>query len=403
MVETVAALGARFEELVPLTTDGGFRLLAGREVGGGEPRVVIVGAGDDGARAWEAAQLDAIAGAHARIACRYVPRLAARGCAGGVAYVALACDATTTLEAVLRWAGATRQPPTPYGTAMGLPLILGEAFAAAHRAIDPETGAPTCIGSFGPSNVLLSAHGQPWIVGFGHDAAASLGPGTRAVRTGSHLAPEVGMGTPPTPASDVYVLDLFFRSLLPFVDLLPLAKQAIAGNAAGFPAEATRAWGEHQRRLTASQPAERYASIDEVMTIYRGWWDFLGVVADADAYIQHMGALERLRSDTTTLTVARDGSWFRAPGAQRVDIAGRKALRRVLRELAAARLGGPGRARAVDELVGAGWPGEKLVEGSGSSRLYVAIATLRQLGLGELIRKDPRGYLIDPDVPIALA
>ena len=51
-------LGARFEELVPLTDEGAFRLLAGREVAGGERRVIIVGAGDAADDAWEVQQLD---------------------------------------------------------------------------------------------------------------------------------------------------------------------------------------------------------------------------------------------------------------------------------------------------------------------------------------------------------
>jgi len=388
-------VSARFDELTPLVRGGAFELVAGRERG--EPRVIVIGAGGD--RGWQDGALDELARAHARIASRFVPGVAARG----RGWVALACDATTTLDAILSWSAATHQPPTPYGPAMGLPLIIMEAMRAAHATLDPRTGAPSCMGSFGAHNVLLSDHGRPWVVGFGHNVAASLGPGVRAVRAGAHQAPEVGMGVPATPASDVYVLDLFFRSLLPFVDLLPLARRAIAGDAAPFAPEAARAWNEAQRRLTASLPGERYASIDEVLDVYRGWWSFLGVVPDIDAWIAHIGARRHACAETTTLAIARDGSWFRPPGARRVDLARRKSLRRLLRELASARVREPGRPRAIGELVAAGWPGERLVDGSGSSRVYVAISTLRQLGLGELLQRQADGYRLDPDVPIGMA
>ena len=35
--------------------------------------------------------------------------------------------------------------------------------------------------------------------------------------------------------------------------------------------------------------------------------------------------------------------------------------------------------------------------------MWVAIATLRQLGLGDLLRKQATGYLLDPAVPLVLA
>jgi len=320
---------------------------------------------------------------------------------GGVDYVALACEASTTLESLLHWMAATRQPPMAYGAAAGLPLVIGETLQTAHRVIDPRTGAPLCLGSFGASNVLLARDGRPWILGFGHNAAASLGSGSLAVRTGSHQAPEVGMGARPTPASDVYVVDLLFRSLAPFVDLLPLARQAIAGQPASFSPETVRMLTEQQRRLTSPQPAERFQSIDEAMRVYRGWWRYLGVVPDVDAWTRLVAALLAKRIDTTQLTIARDASWFQPPCGPRVDITGRKPLQRILGDLATARLTG-GCARTIEDLLLVGWPGEKLVKQSGSNRVYVAIATLRQLGLGELLRKDPTGYRLDPDVPLAL-
>jgi hypothetical protein len=401
--ESFEVLGRRFEELVPLTTEGAFRLLAGREIDGGEARVVVVGAGDGSAAAWEAQQLDAMARAHAQIDCRYVPRLATRGAVGGLEYLALACDASTTLGSLMHWSAATRQSLMAFEAAIALPLMIGETLQAVHRVVDPHTRAPLCIGSLGSNNVLISPDGRTWVIGFGYNAATALGPGSRAVAIGSHQAPEVGRGAPATPASDVYVFDLFFRSLLPFVELLPRAQQAVAGQAGGLCADAAWPRAEHQRRLSATQPTERFQSMDETMRVYCERWRFLGVEPDIDAYVHHVARLQQMRTDITTLMIARDASWFRAPSASRVDIAGRKALRGVLHELAGARLRGPGRPTAIEDLLLAGWPGEKVIKRSGCNRVYVAIATLRQLGLGDLLRKHATGYLLDPGVPLALA
>ncbi|HTJ42792.1 MAG TPA: hypothetical protein VL463_11900 [Kofleriaceae bacterium] len=353
-------------------------------------------AGADPDASWCSARLDEVARAHAAIESPHVPRVDARGRAGAVEYVALACDAVTTLDELLRWSAATRQPPMPYGAAMGLPVVIGDAIASAHAK-------QICIGSFGARNVLFSSDGRPWVLGFGHDVVGSFGPDARAVRTGSHQAPEVGMGHAPTPPSDLYALDLFFRSMLPYVDLSPMARLAIAGRTDAFSEDAAKQWSEQQRRLTASLPSERYQAIDDVMRVYHGWWKTLGVVPDPAAYAALIAQMIATKHAISTLTVARDASWFRAPGAAAVDLGGRKALRGVLHALASARVRGPGEARAVEDLVVAGWPGERLVDRSGASRVYVAIATLRQLRLGELLQKKARGYLLDPDVPIALA
>ncbi len=79
--------------------------------------------------------------------------------------------------------------------------------------------------------------------------------------------------------------------------------------------------------------------------------------------------------------VSRDGSGFTDATGQRVDIARRRVLRKVLAALA----------NAEEPLDVAGicdqvWPGEALVGGSGTRRVHVAISTLRGLGLKQAIR-----------------
>ena len=71
----------------------------------------------------------------------------------------------------------------------------------------------------------------------------------------------------------------------------------------------------------------------------------------------------------------------------------------MLRALTEQRRQAPGRALSLEALLEAGWPGERLRGRSGASRVYVAVATLRRLGLGGTLRRTDDGYLLDPNVP----
>lgn len=97
------------------------------------------------------------------------------------------------------------------------------------------------------------------------------------------------------------------------------------------------------------------------------------------------------------LLVARDAIRFRPPNGQWVDLSRRKPLRRVLAALVATTT-----ELATDDLLRAGWPGEHVSPQAGSARVHVAIATLRRLGLGGLLRHNADGYVLDREsVPIA--
>lgn len=93
--------------------------------------------------------------------------------------------------------------------------------------------------------------------------------------------------------------------------------------------------------------------------------------------------------------VARDGRWFELPDGARVMVHPRRALVRLLGALA------EHRARSADgtvptaALVDAGWPGERLVGLSGPGRVYVALSTLRKLGLRDVLERCDDGYRLD--------
>jgi hypothetical protein len=92
------------------------------------------------------------------------------------------------------------------------------------------------------------------------------------------------------------------------------------------------------------------------------------------------------------LVLARDGTWFRAAGEAPVDLRTRIALARIMRALAAAHSEDPRKTLSLEDIVNAGWPGEKLVSDSGANRVYVAVATLRKLGLRDAIERREGGY-----------
>jgi hypothetical protein len=102
--------------------------------------------------------------------------------------------------------------------------------------------------------------------------------------------------------------------------------------------------------------------------------------------------------------VQAQGEWFRAPGQSAVvSLRRRAAFRRLLAALCAARVHTPGRALDVGELREAGWPGEQVRVEAGANRVYVAIATLRRMGLDGTLLNVGDGYLLSRDVPVVVA
>lgn len=112
--------------------------------------------------------------------------------------------------------------------------------------------------------------------------------------------------------------------------------------------------------------------------------------------------IEQLVEDIELLqhawTLWPDGSSFAPPGAEPVPTARYKAVSRILGALATARLEAPGTSLDPQTLVAAGWPGQRLLDKAARNRLYVALNTLRRLGVTILQRID-EGYRLDPDVP----
>jgi tetratricopeptide (TPR) repeat protein len=105
-------------------------------------------------------------------------------------------------------------------------------------------------------------------------------------------------------------------------------------------------------------------------------------------------------STRAALVIADDARDVRAPSGAVLSLAQRRAPRLILLRLVEERDRAPGHPLTVDQLLEAGWPGERVLPDAGASRVYVALGTLRKLGLREVILSRDGGYLLDPRVPV---
>lgn len=105
----------------------------------------------------------------------------------------------------------------------------------------------------------------------------------------------------------------------------------------------------------------------------------------------------------TRLVHHPEAVWFEVGEGSRVMLGRRGSLRRVLLALFAAHRERPGKSTSGEVLVAHGWPDERIRAESSSARLRVTIATLRKLGLRDLLQTRDDGYLIDPEVELVTA
>ena len=98
------------------------------------------------------------------------------------------------------------------------------------------------------------------------------------------------------------------------------------------------------------------------------------------------------------LRVHEEARWFELAG-ERVGMSRRGPPRLILKALIGAQDRGLG---ALDgaALVAHGWPGQRILANAAATRVRVAVATLRKLGLRDVILTRDDGYLIDPAVSV---
>jgi len=100
------------------------------------------------------------------------------------------------------------------------------------------------------------------------------------------------------------------------------------------------------------------------------------------------------------VSVCARGTWFRTPDGPVVSISRWLALQNLLVRISEHREIAPDRPLSVEQLIVAGWPGERILPKAGATRVYTALSTLRRLGLRRILLRRNGGYLLDPSVPI---
>jgi hypothetical protein len=311
-------------------------------------------------------------------------------------WVALACDAIADGDHIGDYIRETGDRPKHHvGT--GLIAWLMETFAAIHCITDPKNGAglPRCDGARQPDvraeRQDLAGRLRRWCA----RRSVRCARGCVWRRTDTRCRCLRG--------NDVYA------GQTGLTEMLPIAQRIFAGQP--LPEDAVAA----QRVMAAvsilSMPPTQRPAMSEALTHAMETWRMFGFAPDTAAFSAFVARAlatepERLADhparDTASIRVGLDGEWIETPNGIRHSLRARRPLRRVLYALAYARRDRSGCALTVDELLQAGWPGETPLAEAGSNRVYVAISTLRQLGLGDLIQRWDGGYRLDPHVPLVV-
>ncbi len=84
-----------------------------------------------------------------------------------------------------------------------------------------------------------------------------------------------------------------------------------------------------------------------------------------------------------------------------VDLSSRTAYRGIFAMLCTRRLRGQPDA-TLDDLVAAGWPGERVSADAARNRAHVALSSLRRLGLAGILQKQSGGYALSVRVPLLI-
>ena len=118
-----------------------------------------------------------------------------------------------------------------------------------------------------------------------------------------------------------------------------------------------------------------------------------------DSRIARRLCLGVLTHGAEALEVRSSGATCRL-GHTVIELGKHQAARAVLIALVRGRLDCPARPLAWSELVGVGWPSERMLPAAAKNRLKVTVAWLRKAGFRDLIQSDERGYWLRPNMRV---
>jgi hypothetical protein len=370
---------AGLEDVVRLRTLGAIETLCARDGASGEPRIVVAATNSKDRRALEL--IEKIAGAHARLDHPWIPKVAEvrPGC------VLFRASATTDLHSVEE-AARTSGFRVQTSAAVAFTIECLRMLQSAHAR-------GVYMGAFAWANVLVSADGHLHCLGFGHPHEAAARAALLQLVGPSFVAPEVALGASPMPGSDLTAATLFFHSFVHLGEPRPEVVAALRGEATPGHERLPDLVTELMKNSHAARPEDR--SIARFLETFDAVIADLGVAPSAEDLSED---LVRLVSAVRvpTLTVGEEARWFRVDDGERVDLARRGPLRRVLMCLVDA----GGAPVGWEDVLSSGWPGENPDPESGRNRVYVALAELRSLGLRDVLVRGDDGYRIGSSVRV---
>jgi len=350
-------------------------------------------------------QLHRIARAHRVVRSPYIPTVLRHRHLHDSDQLLLDCDAVVHLGDVITLLAENQVRPS-LAISLALHEMLLEALESAHAA-------QQYLGALCPKNVLVGPSGNVWLLGLGHNF-----PAMRHA-AGFVEAPEVFFGSPATATSDVYALFAWTCAMLPLTPPPKKLRAALSGAAAG-PLRGVL----HNLRTDALalDPSRRPASLAELRARYRivrrvtpallppaDYQGLRHLIARAvqtltDRWQTTPSTSRPIRppdADQPTLQVTPDLSHLVVDGCHAVDLSTRIIIRRLLARLIHQHHISPGQPLTLQQLQQAGWPDERMMHKAARARIYVAVSTLRKLGLRQIIIKDSGGYCLDPHTLIS--
>lgn len=340
-------------------------------------------------------RMDALCRAHERLEGPHIAPVIDRGEHDGRPWALLGAAVVSEGDELLR-TQVDRNLRQPYRAAAGVLGEIVQTLTRCHAVIDRSTGRPYALGALGVSNLYYESNGALWLMGMGDNCFARAATLVPAV-----LPPEVAVGEHATPASDSFAVSALMRVMVPYVELPP----AIARVLRGHDSETMLAQLTHDTNAKLwGLPHAMRPSLARLEMVYRLILSLVGEKMDYAAHRAFVATLlaqdapEPDGSLATLLELAEDGSWFCVDQGEVQRITTRAALRRVL--LCLIENADRSDPCTVATLLDAGWPGERVDPEAGANRVYVAVSTLRRMGLRSVIERFDQGYRLVPSVRV---
>jgi hypothetical protein len=391
----------RYAYPLPIRSRGSFQVVSASRVDNAKACVVIAPGptADPGQVAEALAEIERV---HAYLDHPNIPKVAKRGVADGTPYLEFDCDAVMDGTEFYRLVTEAGQSVTQE-SADGFISGLFKAMQTAHVTIDPERRGPVCLGRVSSANLLFSPDGRFYLIGYGRNFPVENDRGTHDGWVTTFQAPEVAFGGEATPSGDYVALLLFARSLLPVVKMSTMISRVVRGDIHLHDHELLKCLRWYDQHVLGA-PVGRRKSIQEARAVTDHIRRLTCTAPDLGAFSAFVAKLvcrlapPRAATDAgdslPNLVVGLEVSWVAGPDGEQ-HLLGRPHSR-IVAAFIDRHHEAPGATLTTQDLLQAGWPGERLVADAGVNRVYVALTQLRRMGLRNVLEYSEDGYRLVP-------